>query len=107
MKHLKEFLNEKAINKFGYAKRQMRPPPSLSPSIPLRPPSHPTPTTTRFPRLPLAYRSRKHAFSRIREKRVTEGPTDGRTDQQTDRPSYRDAWSHLKTSNVIANSEIT
>ena len=27
----------------------------------------------------------------------TDGRTDGRMDGQTDRPSYRDAWTHLKT----------
>ena len=36
---------------------------------------------------------RKQAFSRIFGKRVTDGPTDGRTD----RPSYRDAWTHIKS----------
>ena len=65
--------------------------PFVTPSSPPLP--HPRP----FPHLPLAYRSRKHAFSRFREKRVTDGPTDGRMDQRTDRPSYRDTWTHLKT----------
>ena len=32
--------------------------------------------------------------SAIRKKRGTDGP---RTDGPTDRPSYRDAWTHLKT----------
>ena len=27
----------------------------------------------------------------------THGPTDPRTDGRTDKPSYRDAWTHLKT----------
>ena len=28
----------------------------------------------------------------------THGPTDGPTDGRTDKASYRDAWTHLKTS---------
>ena len=37
-------------------------------------------------------------FSAILEKRVTDGRTDGWTDRLTDTASYRDAWTHLKTS---------
>ena len=29
----------------------------------------------------------------------TDGPTDGPTDGRTDIPSYRDAWTHLKSMN--------
>ena len=40
-------------------------------------------------------------ISAIKKKRETDGPMDGRTDRwtdgPTDRPSYRDAWTHLKT----------
>ena len=61
----------------------------------LRPPPRPTPPPTPRPHFPLAYWSRKFAFSRIRKKRVP----DGRTDRRTDRPSYSDAWPHLKIQN--------
>ena len=38
----------------------------------------------------------------------TDGPTDGRTDGptdgRTDRPSYRDAWTHLKSDLTSVNA---
>ena len=36
----------------------------------------------------------------------TDRPTDGRTDGRTDRPSYRDAWTHLKTGPLTCPSLI-
>ena len=57
-----------------------RPPRPLPP-----PPQRPTLPTTSSSRLPHAYLSRKHAFSRIRKKkRVMDGRTDGRTYGRTD-----------------------
>ena len=34
---------------------------------------------------------------KTRDGRTTDGRTHGRTDPRTDRPSYRDAWTHLKS----------
>ena len=39
----------------------------------------------------------QNSISTIFEKRLTHGPTDQRTDGRTDKASYRDAWTHLKT----------
>jgi len=39
------------------------------------------------------------SFSAFEKKKVTDGPTDRQTDRRTDTPSYRDARTHLKTSN--------
>jgi len=50
-------------------------------------------------------------FLPYQKKRVTDGPTDrrtdGPTDGRTDIPSYRDAWTHLKTRNNTATNVTT
>ena len=77
-----------------HAKRQM--PPSPASSSPLLPPS---PSA----RPPLRLRSRNYAFSRIRNKSVTGGRMDG----WTERPSFRDAWTHLKTDSFFVEAKFT
>ena len=36
----------------------------------------------------------------------TDGPTDGQTDQRTDKASYRDAWTHLKTTFFMVRGQV-
>ena len=47
----------------------------------------------------------QNSISAIFEKRVTDGPTDGRTDRRMDKAAYRDAWTHLKISNNLVQSD--
>ena len=68
--------------------RQMRPSAGLAHLYSPHPLPSPLLSPSPSPWHPLFLRSRIHAFSRIRNKSVTDGPTDS--------PSYRAAWTHLK-----------
>ena len=70
---------------------------ACAPSSPPPPPPRPTPTPPSSPRLP-KLKTRVFAHSNIRRYGRTDRLTDGRpTDGRPERPSYRDAWTHLKT----------
>ena len=80
-------------NKFGHAKRQMRRPPSSPPYPPPSPPLPRSPHTFSFSlpsTSPPPQKPKSRVFANSKQKRY--GRTYGRA-----RPSFKDAWTHLKS----------
>ena len=67
------------------------PPPLLSGCLPLPPLNIPLSSEAEISRF------REFKTKALWTDRPTDGPTNGPMDGRTDRPSYRDAWTHLKT----------
>ena len=83
-------LSRAVSNKFGHAKRQMRPPAVVTPSSPRhplpQPPSSPPTPPLAIPSLFQSPKSITRVFADSKKTRYrrTDGPTDGPTDRRTD-----------------------
>ena len=91
---LVEWAKQKALNKFGHVKPQMRPSP-LSPPPPPSTPSSPSPTHSPSP-LP-SPKSKTRVFAYSGKNGPRDESTNGQTDQRTDRRTNRRTDRHSYT----------